>query len=121
MQFFQQGTHRPIMRNRVGHRYNRLEPEISLCIAVHNASSIRALVVGMLHIIVACRISFPDVDFAAFDGLAGRVLECAQHETRLASCVGGDGGTGREILGFVRMEGAEDGAFGAVRGLRMID
>jgi hypothetical protein len=55
---------------------------------------------------VACRISFPDVDLAAFDGLAGRVLERTEHEARLASRVGGDGRAGWEVLGFVRMEGA---------------
>jgi hypothetical protein len=106
MHFFQQGPYRPIMRNRIGHRYNCLEPEISLRIAVHNTSSVWPLVVGMLHVIVACRIGFPDVDLAAFDGLAGRVLERAEYEARLASRVGGDGRPGWEVLGFVGMEGA---------------
>jgi hypothetical protein len=106
MHFFQQCTYRPIMRNRIGHRHNRLEPEISLRIAVHNTSSVWPLVVGMLHVIVARRISFPDVDLAAFDGLAGRVLERAEHEAGLASRVGGDGRARWEVLGFVRMEGA---------------
>ena len=106
MQFFQQGPYRPIVRNGIGHRYNCLEPEISLRIAVHNTSSVWPLVVGMLHVIVACRISFPDVDLAAFDGLAGRVLERAEYEARLASRVGGDGRPSWEVLGFVRMEGA---------------
>lgn len=59
-----------------------------------------------MHVIMACRISFPDVDLAAFDGLAGRVLERAEHEARLASRVGGDGRAGWEILGFVRMKRA---------------
>ena len=106
MQFFQQGPYRPVVRNRIGYRYNCLEPEISLRIAVHNTSPVWPLVVGMLHVIVACRISFPDVDLAAFDGPAGRVLERAEYEARLASRVGGDGRSGWEVLGFVRMEGA---------------
>ena len=59
-----------------------------------------------MHVIVARRISFPDVDLAAFDGLAGRVLERAEYEARLASRVGGDGRPSWEVLGFVRMEGA---------------
>src|SRR3954452_746621 len=96
-QYFQQGTHRPIIRNRIGHRHNCLEPEISLRIAVHNTASIWPLLVGMLHVIVACRISFPDVDLAAFDGLAGRVLERVEHEPRLASRVSGDGRAGWEL------------------------
>lgn len=59
-----------------------------------------------MHVIVACRISFPDVNLAAFNGLAGRVLERAEYEARLASRVGGDGRPGWQVLGFVRMEGA---------------
>ena len=114
MQSFQQSPHRPVMWNRVRHRHNRLEPEYAVGVATHDAPSVGPIVVSMLHVVVAGRVGFPDVDFAAFYGLAGRVLEGAEHETWLASCVGGDGGAVWKILGFVSVKRAKDGAFGTV-------
>jgi hypothetical protein len=63
---------------------------------------------------VACRVGFPDIDLATFDGVAGRVLERTEHETRLAGGIGGDGRATGHVLGFVGVERPEDGSFGAV-------
>lgn len=114
MQPFQQSPHRPIVRNRIRHRHNSFEPEYTLCVATHDASSIRPVMAGVLDVVVPCRVSFPDVDLAAFDRLAGRVLECAEDETWLAGGVGRDGRAIRQVLGFVGVEGSEDGSSSAV-------
>jgi hypothetical protein len=114
MQCLQQSPNRPVVRNRIRHWHDGLEPEDALCVAAHDASAVRPIVVSMLHIVVACRVGFPDVDLAAFNGLAGRVLECAEYETRLAGGVGGDGRATGQVLGFVGMEGSQNGAFGTV-------
>jgi hypothetical protein len=68
----------------------------------------------MLDVVVACRVSFPDVDLAAFDRLAGRVLERAEYQTWLAGGISGDGRATGQILGFVSVERSEDGSFSAV-------
>jgi hypothetical protein len=79
MQFLQQSPDGPIVRNGIRHGHNGVEPEHAVCVAAHDASPVRPVMVSMLHIIVACRVGFPDVDLAAFDGLAGRVLERAEY------------------------------------------
>jgi hypothetical protein len=121
MQFLQQSPNRPIMRNGIRHRHNGLEPEHALCVALHDASSVRPIMVCMLHVVVACRVSFPDVDLAAFDGLSGCVLESAEYETRLAGGIGGDGRAIGQVLSFVGVEWSEDGAFGAVGWFGVVD
>lgn len=109
------------MWNRICHRHNGLEPEQALCIALHDASSVRPIMVCMLHVVVACRVSFPDVDLTAFDGLSGCVLERAEYETRSTGGIRGDGRAVGQVLSFVGVEWSEDGAFGAVGWFWVVD
>ena len=120
-QGLQQRPDRPVVRDRICHGHDGLEPEDALGVAGHDAAAVGPGVVGVLHVVVARGVGLPDVDLAAGDGVAGRVFEGAEHEARLAGGVGGDGGAIGQVLGFVRVEGPQDGAFGAVGGFRVVD
>ncbi len=98
----------------VGHRHNRLKPENAVLVTAHDTPTIRAVVVSMLDVIMACGVSLPDIDLATLDRLPGGVFESADDETWFAFGVGGDGGSIGEVLGFVGVKWTEDGAFGAV-------
>ena len=121
MQGLQQSPHRPVVRDRIRYRYNGLKPKHAFFVAGHDAAAVRPIVVSMLHVVVARGVGFPDVDFAARDGFAGHVFEGAEHKAWLAGGIGGNGSAVGEILGFVRVEGPEDGPFGAVGWFRVVD
>jgi hypothetical protein len=121
LQLLQQLTNRPIIRDRVRNRYNRLEPENPLSVAVHHSPLVRLLAAFILHIVLAVAVGFPDVDFYPFDGLAFSVFDRADYEAGLAVGVVGDLGAVGLGDGVVGVEGAEDGAFGAGGGFGVVD
>jgi hypothetical protein len=75
----------------------------------------------VLDVVEAFRIRFPDVDACVGDRVPFSIFECAEDQQGLAVCVLRDQAAVRGVLRFVRVEGSEDGAFGAVRGLGVVD
>lgn len=112
---------RSIVRDRIRHRDNGLEPENALGIARHDSPLIRRLASLILHIVLAAAVRLPDIDFDVLDGLALRVFDGAEYEAGLAGRVVGDLGSVRLGRGIVRVEGAEHCSFGAGRGFGMVD
>lgn len=120
-QQLQQLPNRPIMRNRVGNGRDRLEPEHSLVIRSHDASTIRPIPPRILHIIMARRIRLPNIDLHVLHGLPVGIFHRADDEEGLAGGVVGNAGPRGKGLGVVRVEWAQHGAFGAVGGFGVVD
>jgi hypothetical protein len=75
----------------------------------------------VLDVVEAFRIRFPDVDACVGDRVPFSIFERAEDQQGLAVCVLRDQAAVRGVLRFVRVEGSEDSAFGAVRGLGVVD
>jgi hypothetical protein len=112
LQHDQQLPHGPIMRNRIRHRHNGLEPKYPLLITRHHRPLIRSYSTRVLHIIESFTIRLPDIDLYALDRTALRVLDSAEDKAGFAVGVMGNDGAVGGCFGFVRVEGSEDGAFG---------
>lgn len=118
----QQLPHRPVIRNRIRHGHDGVEPEHALCIAVYDGATVGlAAPVVVLHVVLAVAVSLPDIHLNAGHGVAGGGLDGAQDEQRVAVGVGGDGEAVGVGGGVVGVEGAEDSALCGVRGLGMVD
>jgi len=72
-----------VVWNRIWHRNNGIEPEVAFIIALHNYTSIWLLTSGVLYVVEAFAVCFPDVDFCSGNGLARGILYCADDETWL--------------------------------------
>lgn len=112
----QQLPHGPITRNGVRYRLNRFKPKHSLPITSQNPSPIRAFTIGVLHIVHASGVCFPNIDFHVVDGVVVHVFDGADRKEGFTAWIVGEEGAGGEEGGFVGVEGAEDGAFGCVGG-----
>ena len=121
LQQLQQFTHRPIVRDRVWHGHNGLEPKYALLITTHHRSLIWTFTARVLYVVEAFAVCFPYVDFDILNGLAVRVFDVAEDEAGFSVRVVCDFGAIGRGLGFVGVEGAEDGAFRAVGGFRVVD
>lgn len=118
----QQLAHGSIIRNRIRHGNNRLEPKRAILTTQHHRPTIRLIpAVLVLHIIFALGVRFPDVDFNAGDGGAGCGFHGAEDEQGGAVGVGGYAVSRGEVRGVVGVEGAEDGAFCAVGGFGVVE
>lgn len=84
LQELQEFPYRPIMRDRIRHRHNRLKPEYAVMVALHNGTSIWSIAIGMLHIIEALRVRFPNVDSHIRNGLAGGIFDSAEDKAWFA-------------------------------------
>ena len=84
LQELQESPYRSIMRDRIRHRHNRLKPEYAVLVALHNGTSIWSIAIGMLHIIEALRVRFPNVDFHIRNGLAGGIFDCTEDKAWFA-------------------------------------
>jgi len=84
LQELQEFPYRSIMRDRIWHRHNRLKPEYAVMVALHNGTPIRSIAIGMLHIIEALRVRFPNVDFHIRNGLAGGIFNSTEDKTWFA-------------------------------------
>ena len=119
---FQQLPHRPIVRDRIRHRHNRLEPKQALLIAQHNCPAVRLVApVLVLHVILSVAVCFPDVNLDAGQGRARGGFHGAQDEQRRAGGVGRDVGSGRQRGRVVSVKRAEDGAFSGGGRLGVVD
>lgn len=121
VQLLQQLAHRPIMRNRIGHRFYCLEPEVSLRISAHHAPSIGPFAISVLHVVVARRVCFPDINLDVFNGPALCIAHRACNEKRFAGGILGDAFSLIQRRCFVRVKGAQDCAFGGVCWFGMVD
>lgn len=75
LQLYQKLTDGPIMRNGIRHRDDSFEPENTFFITFHDGAPLGIFTVGILYVVMACGVSFPDVDFSAFNGMAGGVFD----------------------------------------------
>ena len=75
LQELQESPYRSIVRDRIWHRHNCLKPEYAVMVALHNDTSIWSIAVGILHIIEALRVRFPNVNFHIRNGLAGGIFD----------------------------------------------
>ena len=116
-------AHRSIIRNTIGHRYNRLEPKYTLVIASYHRTSIWLIpsIVLILNVVHTVAIRFPYINLSILYGRAGGGLDGAQAEKRLAFGIGADTGSSGNVLGVVSMIRTEDGSFGGSGRFRVID
>ena len=77
---FANGT---VVWDRIWYRDNGIEPEVTVIVALHDCTTVWFLTSGVLYIVEAFTVCFPDVDFCAWNRLARGVLDCAYDETRL--------------------------------------
>ena len=120
-QFNEQFADRSIMRNRIRHRNNGLEPENPIAVAGHNGSLIRTVAAGVLHVVEALGVGLPDVDFDVGDRSARGIFDGTQNKAGLAVGIMGDLRPIGLWLRLVRVEGSQDGAFGAGGWFGMVD
>lgn len=88
---------------------------------MHHSSLIRLLAALILHVVFPVAVCFPDVDLDAFHWLSVGVFDGADDEAGLAGRVVGDLSAVGFGDGVVRVEGPEDGAFGAGGGFGVVD
>ena len=84
LQELQESPYRSIMRDRIWHRHNRLKPEYAVMVALHNDTPIWSIAVGILHIVEAFRVRFPNVDFHIRNGLAGGIFDSTEDKAWFA-------------------------------------
>jgi hypothetical protein len=121
LQHLQQLADRSVIWDGVGHGHYCLEPEDPLRIAMHHSSLVRLLAAFVLHVVLSVAVSLPDVDFDAFDRLAFGVFDGADYQAGLTVGVVGDLSAVRLRNRVVRVEGAENGAFGAGNWFGVVD
>lgn len=109
------------MGDGVWDRHDGLEPEDAVGIAPHDDPAVRALSIGVLHVVEAFAVRLPNVDFDVFYRVAGRVLDGAKNQAWLPVRIVRDGAAVYLVLGLERVEWSEDGAFCAGRRLWVID
>jgi hypothetical protein len=78
LECFEQLPHRPVIRDGVRHRQNRFEPELSLLIARQDSSAVRPGPIGVLDVVEASGVGFPDVDAGVGDGVPVCVFDRAE-------------------------------------------
>jgi hypothetical protein len=88
---------------------------------MHHSSLVRLLAAFVLHVVLSVAVSLPDVDFDAFDWLAFGVFDGADYQAGLTVGVVGDLSAVRLRNRVVRVEGAENGAFGAGNWFGVVD
>jgi hypothetical protein len=121
-QLHKQLAHRTIVRNRIRHGHDPLEPKQTLCVARHNRTPIRIIPpIRILHVVFTMAVCFPDINLCARYRRARRSFERAHDKERGAGGVGGDGGACGESGRIVGVERAEDGAFGGSRGFGVVN
>jgi hypothetical protein len=121
LQQLKQLPHRPIMRNRIWHWHNSLEPEDPVLVAIHNTSTIRSLSIRMLNIVMSRTVRLPDINLHTLNWVPINILYCAEYEAGLSFGVVGHQLAIGDRLCFVGMEGPKDRSFGGRRRLRMVN
>lgn len=109
------------MRNRIRDGRDGHEPEHAILVAAHDTSPVRPRAVRMLHIIPPRRVRLPDIDLHVADRASVRVAHVAHHQEWLAPRVGGDVVPRAQLRGVVRVERAQDRAFGRAARFGVVD
>ena len=117
----QQLANWPIMRNRVRNWHNRLEPENTLFVALHNRTTLGRCTVLVLHVVKALAVGLPDINLGALNWLAIRVFDIAENQTWRSLRVVRDGAAVVLKLGIMGVEGAQDRALCAGWRLGVVD
>ena len=117
----QQFPYRPVVRDRIWHRLNRLEPKASVGTTPHYCPPIGSLPISVLHVIKPLGVRFPDVDFHIGDWVTVHVFDSAKDEARGALGVVRNEFAGDHVRGFVRVKRAENGTFGGVVWFGVVD
>lgn len=115
LQQLQELSHWPIMRNRVRHRNNSLEPKHTILVTPHHTSAIWSIPHRMLYVIMSCTICLPDIDLHAFNRVPLHVFDGAEYETGIALRIVRHVVSMLHILRFMSVEWTEDRSFCARR------
>jgi hypothetical protein len=78
-----------VVWNRIWHRNDSIEPEVTIVVALHDSTSVWLLTSSVLYVVEAFTVCFPDVDFCTSDGFARRIFYRAYNETRFTVWVVG--------------------------------
>lgn len=105
-QKLEQLPHRSIMRDRIRHGHNGLEPKHTLAVALHDRTTVWTGPFCVLHVVEALAVRLPDVDLDALDCLARRVFYCAEDQTGFPVRVVGDCAAVLLVFRLVGVEGA---------------
>lgn len=84
LQQLEQLANRPIMRDRIRHWNDGLEPKDTLLVALHHTASVWSIAILVLYIVLSIAIGLPDIDLDSFDRFALCILDIAEHKTWLA-------------------------------------
>ena len=121
MQQRQELAHGPVVGNGIRHRPDGLVPKVAVPVAPHHASPIRALAVRILHVVMSTRVRLPNVDLDVRDRRAVDALDTADAQQLLALRIGRHDAAVVDGVDLVRVDGAEDRAFGGAGGFGVVD
>ncbi|KAK5624970.1 hypothetical protein RRF57_000685 [Xylaria bambusicola] len=113
--------HRAVAENGVRNWSDGIEVEFPLIVTVKDAASIRPAMTEFLNIILAIRVSLPDMDLSPRDRIALRIFDSAKDKERLAIGVMGYGIPVRLLLSFSSVERPQDTSLGRSRRFRVIN
>lgn len=112
---------RPVVGDRVADRLDASEPEAALVVRDHDAALAGAVLVAVLHVVVAARVRLPNVHLDAGQRVPIAVLDGADGQHRLALGVRRHALPVGQRRGVVRVEGTQDRTLGAARRRRVVD
>lgn len=87
VQLLEKLAHRPVVWNRVRHGKDSFEPEVPRCVAGQHGSSVRTSPVGMLDVVEAFGVGFPDVNACVGNRVSFHVFDRAKDEQGFAVLV----------------------------------
>ena len=105
-------AHCTIVWDWIWHWFRGLEPEDSLIIAVHHASSIRAISIRVLYIVMPRRIRLPDINLHTLNWVALPIFDRTNHQARLSLRIMAETLPVGHVLGFVGVERPQKSTFG---------
>ncbi len=120
MELGQQLSYRPIMWYWVWNWFDGFEPKVAIGITFHHAPPVRTLSILVLYVVMARAVCLPYVDLHSFDGDATTILDSAENEAGFAFAVMRHCIAVWYLFYFVRVEWAQDRAFGRMGGFGMI-
>lgn len=120
-QMVQQLSYRSVVRDGIADGFDTLEPESPIVVRHHDAPLARLRSSLVLHVIMPAAVRFPDVDLDPRHRVSLAVLDCANHQQRLAFGISRHVRAVLQRRRIVRVERAQDGALGRVGRLGVVD